>query len=551
VVHQKEPGLPDAVDRLCREYLDLTYQASPMTATAYGEHAFDELLDELTEENLDRYIAELGRLADRLRRVEVGGPEDKADRDALLAEITGRVLEHELERPWRRNPFLAAASIPASLLDLIAREFAPLERRMRSAASRLEAAPRFLDRAKRLLDEPCPRLWRQMAAATAISAAGFLREQLPRAAAGTELAGRVAEAAGTAADAMGDFARWLTDEHAVRFPEDAPFAIGEVALARKLQEAHCLATTPAELLAIGESQVSQTTAALAEQAGHLGDGDWSGLLDRVKADHPSLDRLLPAYAAELDRLEQFVFEHDLASDPQAKAEVEPTPEFLRGFMGYAAYYPAGPFDAYQQGYFWVTPPPDEAGLRDHSWAMIPAVAAHEGYPGHHLQMTSVNRLHSVTRRTLRSTLMIEGWGLYTEQLMHDVGYYDDNARLAQLSMRLLRALRIVLDMELQAGVLTYQAAVERAVSVGRLEESTARSEVARYTMTPTQPCSYLVGALELEHLRATTQARLGDAFRLRRFHDRVLSYGHMPPTLVARAITAADEREQRRPPDDG
>jgi uncharacterized protein (DUF885 family) len=57
--------------------------------------------------------------------------------------------------------------------------------------------------------------------------------------------------------------------------------------------------------------------------------------------------------------------------------------------------------------------------------------------------------------------------------------------------------------------------------------------------------------LELERLQAASQARLGDAFRLRRFHDRVLSYGHMPPTLVARAITAADELEQRRRPEDG
>jgi len=140
-------------------------------------------------------------------------------------------------------------------------------------------------------------------------------------------------------------------------------------------------------------------------------------------------------------------------------------------------------------------------------------------------------------------VMIEGWGLYTEQLMHDVGYYDDAARLAQLAMRLLRALRIVLDMELQSGELTYEAAVARAVSVARLEESTARSEVARYTMTPTQPFSYLVGCLELERLRAASQARLGDAFRLRRFHDRILSYGHMPPPLVARAIEAADAAE--------
>jgi hypothetical protein len=61
----------------------------------------------------------------------------------------------------------------------------------------------------------------------------------------------------------------------------------------------------------------------------------------------------------------------------------------------------------------------------------------------------------------------------------------------------------------------------------------------------------LVGCLELERLRAASQARLGDAFRLRRFHDRVLSYGHMPPTLVARAIAAADELERRRRPEDG
>jgi hypothetical protein len=64
VVHQtKEPGLSVAVERLCHEYLNLTYQASPMTATAYGEHGFDDLLDDLTEENLDLYTAELGRLA--------------------------------------------------------------------------------------------------------------------------------------------------------------------------------------------------------------------------------------------------------------------------------------------------------------------------------------------------------------------------------------------------------------------------------------------------------------------------------------------------------
>jgi hypothetical protein len=553
----------DAVDRLTGDYLELLFERFPTAATVFGRHEHDARLEELSVEALDDFGRRLAELQRRVTALRPADQEEAVDRDALAAAIAEALLSEELERPWRRNPFEAATAVPASILLLIAREFAPLERRLADATARLEAAPAFLDRARRLLDEPCPALWRQMAIGTATGGAGFLESTLGPLAAGTPLAGRVEAAAATAAQALREFAAWLRDEHAARFPDDAPFAIGEAAQARKLREAHCFTTTPSEFAILGQAQIAEITAALEEQAAKLrpaagagegrpgaggpkagaGAGDWAAVLDELKGDHPDADGLLPAYRRELERLEAFVFQEDLATNPEADARVEPTPEFLRPVMGFAAYLPAGPFDDWQQGYFWVTPPPDEAGLRDHAHASIPAVAAHEGYPGHHLQMTSVNRLASVTRRAVRSPVMIEGWGLYTEQLMADVGYYDAGARLAQLAMRLLRALRVVLDMELQAGALDYEAAVARAVSVARLEESTARTEVARYTMTPTQPFSYLVGCLELERLRAATQARLGEAFHLRRFHDRVLSYGHMPPVLVARAIEAADASE--------
>lgn len=542
--------MPDAVAHLTSEYLDLVFETFPTAATAFGRHEHDARLEELTAERLDDFTRRLAGLRRRVTEVVPADEEEAVDRDALAAAISEALLAEEIERPWRRNPFEAATAVPAAILLLVAREFAPLEQRLADAAERLEAAPAFLDRAKALLDEPCPALWRQMAVGAAGGGAEFLAGTLGPLAAGTPLAGRVETAADAAAQALRDFAGWLGNEHAGRFPADAPFAIGEAAQARKLREVHCFPATPAEFTRLGEAQIAELVDALTEQAAKLGGSDWSAKLDELKDDHPDADGLLAAYQRELERLESFVFREDLATNPDAVARVEPTPEFLRPVMGYAAYLPSGPFDAWQQGYFWVTPPPDEAGLRDHAHAMIPAVSAHEGYPGHHLQMTSVNRLPSLTRRAIRSTVMIEGWGLYTEQLMADVGYYDDAARLAQLAMRLLRALRIVLDMELQSGELTYEAAVARAVSVARLEESTARSEVARYTMTPTQPFSYLVGCLELERLRDASQARLGDTFRLRRFHDRVLSYGHMPPTLVARAITAADEGEQHRRPDD-
>ncbi len=535
-----------AIDRLAREYLDLTFDVSPMAATSYGVHEFDGLLDDLTQANLDTWVRKLAGLDRRLRALTPRDSEEAADRDALAATVADDLFVEEVERPWRRNPFRAATAIPQAVLGLITRDFAPLEERLANVALRLEAAPRFLAQARTLLDEPCAMLWRRMAIRAAGSGASFLTTALSQLAADTSMAGRIEAAGAKAAGALSELASWLETEHAERFQGDVPFAIGEQAQARKLREAHCFETTPAELVALGEAEIAAITADLVEQAAKLGSDDWTVKLDELKASHPSQGDLLPTYRKELERLEAFVFEHDLASNPDSEAVIQATPEFLRSLLGYAAYFHSGPLDHHQQGYFWVTPPPDPSGLRDHSFALVPPVAAHEGYPGHHLQIMSVHRLDSLVRRVIHSSVMIEGWGLYTEQLMHDVAYYDEEARLGQLSMRLFRALRIVLDMQLQSGVLSYEEAVSKAMAVGRLSEPTARSEVARYTMDPTQPFGYLVGCLELERLRSETQARLGDAFRLRRFHDRVLSYGHMPPTLMRRAIAAADEVEQRR-----
>jgi uncharacterized protein (DUF885 family) len=536
----------NAVDRLAREYLDLTFDVSPTAATSYGVHDFDGLLDDLTEANLDRWVRKLAGIDRRLRTLAPADPEEVADRDALAATVAEDLFVEEVERPWRRNPFRVAAAIPDSVLGLVSLDFAPLEERLSNVALRLEATPRFLAQAKGLLDEPCPAMWRRMAIASATSGAGFLTGALGGLAADTAMAARTEAAATRAAAALRDFAAWLEHDHAERFPSDTPFAIGEQAQARKLREAHCFETTPAEFVAIGEAQIAQISASLAEQAASLGAGDWAAKHEELRRNHPSRADLLATYRKEVERLEAFVFEHDLATNPESPTVIDATPEFLRTVLGFAAYYHSGPLDRSQQGHFWVTPPDDPGGLRDHNYAHIPSVAAHEGYPGHHLQIMSVHRLDSLVRRVTRSVVMIEGWGLYTEQLMHDAGYYSQEARFGQLTARLFRALRIVLDMRLQSGDLSYQEAVAKAMEVAHISQSTARSEIARYTMEPTQPFAYLVGALELERLRAQSQERLGDAFGMRRFHDRVLSYGHMPPTLVARAIAAADAAEQRK-----
>ena len=244
--------MPDAVAQLASEYLELVFETFPTAATVFGRHEHDARLELLTEAGLDDFARRLAELRRRVTAVAPADDEEAADRDALAAAISEALLAEELERPWHRNPFEAATAVPASILLLVARDFAPLEQRLADAAERLEAAPAFLERARALLDEPCPALWRQMAVGAAGGGAGFLAGTLGPLAAGTRLAGRVEAAAAAAAQALRDFAGWLGDEHAARFHDDAPFAIGEAGQARKLREAHCFETTPAEFTRIGK-----------------------------------------------------------------------------------------------------------------------------------------------------------------------------------------------------------------------------------------------------------------------------------------------------------
>jgi uncharacterized protein (DUF885 family) len=113
--------------------------------------------------------------------------------------------------------------------------------------------------------------------------------------------------------------------------------------------------------------------------------------------------------------------------------------------------------------------------------------------------------------------MVEGWALYCEELMHEQGFYlDPLTRLFQLRDLLWRACRVVVDVGLQRGSLTFMQAVDYLVETAMVERVNAVSEVRRYTMTPAQPLAFLIGKLEL----------LGD------FHARVLALGSLPPALL-------------------
>ena len=143
-------------------------------------------------------------------------------------------------------------------------------------------------------------------------------------------------------------------------------------------------------------------------------------------------QLLPVYRAELDRAHAFVAERELVSIPHDPVDVVPTPAFLVALVPFAAYEPPPIFLSEQTGRFYVTQPdasaPPEVRARQrrgHCRHAIPAMVAHEAYPGHHLQLVTAQGLASEVRRHIWTPVMVEGWALYCEQLMDESGYYGE------------------------------------------------------------------------------------------------------------------------------
>jgi len=165
---------------------------------------------------------------------------------------------------------------------------------------------------------------------------------------------------------------------------------------------------------------------------------------------------------------------------------------------------------------------------------------HEAYPGHHWHFAWLaGNPDNPGRRALRavfgSTYFVEGWGLYTEDLLREQGFFaTPEQELCQRDFRLFRAARIIVDTSLHLGEMTIEEAVDFMSTKASLSRDTAQAEVLRYCAWPTQASSYLTGALELERMRQRwfNEARGS----LRDFHDRAAGSGRLPISLVERAL---------------
>ncbi|HYG06310.1 MAG TPA: DUF885 domain-containing protein [Stenotrophomonas sp.] len=201
-----------------------------------------------------------------------------------------------------------------------------------------------------------------------------------------------------------------------------------------------------------------------------------------------------------------------------------------------AYYLPPAMDGSRGGLYFINLGNLEANTR---WS-LPTLTYHEGSPGHHFQISIGQTLKDLPllRRSLNPSAFTEGWALYAEQLVAEMGLYQDDpwGDIGRLRAELFRSVRLVVDTGLHRKRWTPEQAIDYMHAQTGMSVAEVRTEVYRYLVQPGQACSYKVGHLKMVELRERARQQLGDRFDIRAFHDLVLGNGAMPLAVLEAAV---------------
>ncbi len=538
---------------LAQDYIAEFLDRYPEYATSLGDHRYDGRLNDYTSAGVaagvewnKRYLAELAAI-DPARL----GSANAIDYEILRNYVEFSIWSSEVLREHEWNPM--RYGVGDALYSLLAREFAPLEERLASLNERLKGIPAALAAARANLADP-PRIHTETAIRQNDGVITLVSKTLDDfVAAAPAMEAQLAAAREEAVQALEEHGRWMREELLPRSTRS--FRIGEEKFRAKLAYTLHSDLSMEEILQRAERRLAELQDELYSTALPLyrernRDADEDALADRpaviravldMLADsHPTDSSIVEDARQDLAEVTEFTRANRIVSVPDEPLQIIVMPEFRRGVS--TAYCDSpGPLEESGETFYAISPTPQgwtpERKLsfyREYNDFMLQDLTVHEATPGHYLQLAHSNRLQAPTkiRSIFSSGTFIEGWAVYSEQVMVEQGFGGARFKMQQLKMLTRAVINAVLDQKIHAGSMTEQEAMDMMMGQGFQEDGEAAGKWVRAQLTSAQLSTYFVGVTEHNDMRDAWIERHGPIADWQAYHDKVLSFGSPPVRFV-------------------
>ncbi|HYH46709.1 MAG TPA: DUF885 domain-containing protein [Thermoanaerobaculia bacterium] len=542
-------------DLFSREW-ELRLKQDPLTATSVGRHEYNHLLPEIAPADLARraestrgFLAELAKI-DPARL----SPQDRVNADIFRRQLEDRLADYELGGD--QLPFNADSGFHMDFSQLADNVPLATVKDYENYIARLRAWPRYVgqqieqlklglgrgmtvpravlqgyDRtiSVHVVDDPEKSVFYQPFTAFPTGVPEAERERLRRAGREAVVQGAVAGYRSFLDFYQGEYlpkARTTLAAHALPG--------GPAYYALQIRNFTTLDLTPQQIHDIGLAEVARIDAEMREVIGKTGfQGDFAAFLQFLRSDprfYAKTPQELLAQASWIAKRMDGKLPALFGRLPRLPYTVEPVPEHIAPKYT-SGRYVGSPFGSTRAGIYWV----NTFKLENRPLYNLEALTLHEAVPGHHLQIALSQELGDLPdfRRFSYISAFGEGWGLYSEWLGLEAGFYSDPySNFGRLTYEMWRACRLVVDTGVHALGWDRQKAIDYLASHTALPLHEVQTEVDRYISWPGQALAYKMGEIKIRELRRRAERELGDRFDVRAFHDVVLGSGAVPLTVL-------------------
>ena len=536
----QEKQKPD-FSKLTEDFVYGSLALSPVSATQAGYHEhqgvrLDEKLDDFSPSGVDATRKFDAEFKDRLAAIDQQtlSAEERADYQIIQNAVDLSWLDLQQIQNYRHNPTTYVELVGNALFSPFVLEYAPVDVRFGHIIRRLSQVPVLMDQAKMNLTDS-PEVWTRVAREENDGNIALIDKTL-RAKVPANLKADFDKAALAALNSLRAFNAYLKDDLSKRTSD---WQLGKERYAKKFAYTLVAGKTPEQVLSEAEAALKDTREQMAKLAAPHSIRE---ALDAIAGQHTTPEHFLDEARKDLDLATEFVHQKHLVTIPSRNnLQVIPTPEFMRGTYGVAGFNPAPAFEPQLGAFYWVTPIPGnwpkeriDSKLREYNRYGLMQITIHEAMPGHYVQFEIADNLEPKSRRALRNIFgnvpYVEGWALYTQQMMSEEGFMDNSAELRlTFYKQLLRSIaNAILDIRLQTMGMTDQQALDLMIDDTFQEKEEATAKLQRAQLSSCQLPTYFVGLRGWLDIREEYKKRKGSAFMLSEFHDAALKESAVP-----------------------